>query len=107
MGQEIEGNGRTLAVLCSEMHNVSVMIDKMCREWQVDHDQIRTNTVHLTMLESRAPMVCPKHDQLVAEIQKIQVEIARTGMTSGASGGVMVSVIAGVVFGVGKAAGWW
>jgi hypothetical protein len=107
MGQELDGNGRALAVLGSKMDSVGELIERMCREWAVDHDKIAVHTVQIGNLETRPPVVCPKHDELAREVRQLQLDFARASVTSGASGGIIVSVVAGVVIGVGKAAGWW
>jgi hypothetical protein len=102
------GNERvTVAILGEKLDNVSDKIDDLCQHYEVDSRQISINTHRITSLELRPPMTCPRHDDLVKEIQKIQIDVAKMGVTSGASGGIIVSVVAGVVFGVGKAAGWW
>lgn len=102
------GNERvTIAVLGQKLDSVSDKIDDLCQHYEVDSRQMAVNTQRITWLELRPPMTCPKHDEMVKEIQKIQIDVAKMGVTSGASGGLTVSVIAGVVFGVGKLAGWW
>jgi hypothetical protein len=107
MGEPASNERVTVAVLGEKLDNVSDKIDDLCTHYEVDSRQNSINTHRITSLELRQPTICPRHDDLVKEIQKIQIHVAKMGVTSGASGGVVVSVIAGIVFGVGKAAGWW
>lgn len=107
MAPEAEFNGRQMAIIATNLDNLTKSMDKLAREWSQDHDQIKVNTVRLGYLENKPIMVCPKHDALADQIDELRLAMAKAGFLSGASGGVTVSVIAGVVFGIGKAAGWW
>lgn len=40
-------------------------------------------------------------------VQQLRVDIAKQSVASGAAGGGIVSIIAGVIIAIGKAAGWW
>ena len=40
-------------------------------------------------------------------VQQLRVDLAKQSVAGGAAGGGIVSIIAGVIIAIGKAAGWW
>jgi len=99
-----------LAVLGAKLDTLSEQIETLCAEYHVDHDQIVVNTSHIANLETaitRPPMQCSRHDTLVDQVASLRLDMARISVTGGFTGSSLVAAVAGVVYGVGKAAGWW
>ena len=111
MGDADMANGRiTLAVLGNKVDTPSDKIADLCKEYDVDHDRLTANTGRITTLETiaaRPPGLCPAHDGVIRDVVQLRLDVAKLGVTSGMAGGGVVSVLVGIIFGVGKAAGWW
>jgi len=110
MPDEPINGGITLAVLGTKLDTLSEQIEPLCAEYHVDHDQIVVNTSHIASLETaitRPPMQCPRHDTLADQVTSLRLDMARISVTGGFTGGSLVAAVAGIVYGIGKAADWW
>lgn len=69
------------------------------------------NVARLERLEQRMEAEAVRTEQrdkeLDQRIHAIELSIAKSGALGGMAGGGIVSVIAGIIYGIGKAAGWW
>ena len=87
------------------------------REWQVN---MTREMSELKTLVAQHPFLCPyrekistiethskRIDTLELSVHDLQIMVAQSGAVGGLAGGGVVTVVAGVVFGVGRAAGWW
>ena len=108
----------------SRVESQIAALTSQTREW---HTSMTKELAELKTLVSQHPFSCPYRvriasiDQVerditedrkdITEIKRsirdIERAIDRSSAVSGAAGGSAVAVITGVVFGVGKAAGWW
>lgn len=104
-------NGRiTLAVLGIKVDNLGDIIEKLCQEYNVDHERVTINTQRLATLEvlaARTPQLCPMHNTTVADITDLKVKIAQMGAVSGMAGGGAVGVVGMVLFAIGRLMKWW
>jgi hypothetical protein len=104
------GNERvTMAVLSSQLLDVSKQIDNLCKQYDVDHDKITVNAGRVGTLEAlalRPPGLCPAHDNVLRDIVDLRLDVAKLGVTSGMAGGGVVSAVGLGLFGLFKLLGW-
>jgi hypothetical protein len=110
MADDLASGRVTNAVLANKLDTVIGQIEALCVTQSRDHDQVTINTGRLTMMEnafSKPTILCPQHSTVTQDIVMLRIEMAKMAVGSGVAGGGTVALVAGVVFGVGKAAGWW
>jgi hypothetical protein len=104
------GNERvTMAVLSSQLLDVSKQIDNLCKQYGVDHDKITVNTGRISTLEiiaSRPPPLCLAHDNVIRDVVNLRLDVAKLGVTSGMAGGGVVSAVGLGLFGLFKLLKW-
>ena len=109
MGESVGSEQVTMAVLSSQMGDVSDKIDNLCTQYGVDHDKITVNTGRIGTLEviaSRPAPVCQAHNGVLRDIVDLRLDVAKLGVTSGMAGGGVVSAVGLVLFGLFKLLGW-
>lgn len=104
------GNERvTLAILSSQLGDVSRKIDDLCKQYGVDHDKITVNQGRISTLEiiaSRPAPPCLAHDGVIRDVVNLRLDVAKLGVTSGMAGGGVVSAVGLGLFGLFKLLGW-
>jgi hypothetical protein len=109
MGQELEGNGRVIAVLGEKLDNMAEKIDDLCKHYEVDSRQISINTHRIAMLEglsTRPTIHCMAHDKLTNDVVNLRLDMARMAVHGGLTGGGVVTAGAAILLALGKALGW-
>ena len=102
-------------------------ITALTREYREGHSDLVRQMTEVKTLVAQHPTACPYRERIamitenskdieevkksVGDIQKcvheIELAVARSSAVGGAAGGGVVTVVVGVIFGLGKAAGWW
>ena len=102
-------------------------ITALTREYREGHSDLVKQMSEVKTLVAQHPTACPYRERIamIAEnskdiedvrkdvsdikrcVREIERAVDRSSAVGGIAGGGVVSVVAGVIFGVGKAAGWW
>ena len=102
-------------------------ISALTSEYREGHSDLVRQMTEVKTLVAQHPIACPYRERIamitenskdieevkkdVGDIQKcvheIELAVARSSAVGGAAGGGVVTVVVGVIFGLGKAAGWW
>ena len=101
----------------SRIENQLSALTSQTREWQAN---MARDFAELKTLVREHPLLCPyrekissieshskRIDTLETGVHDLQIMVARSGAVGGLAGGGVVSVVAGVVFALGKALSWW
>jgi len=95
-----------LIVLDTRMDIFERKIDRLLFCWEQRQetcpyrDRVIHNTAEIVLHHARLSTI----ESLVLDMR---LASARAGMVGGISGAAVTSIVAGVVYGVGKVAGWW
>jgi hypothetical protein len=94
-----------------------IALTSQTREWQAN---MTRDFAELKTLVREHPLLCPyrekissieSHDRRIDTLEigvhDLQIMVAKSGAVGGLAGGGVVSVVAGVVFAVGRSIGWW
>ena len=87
------------------------------REWQTN---MTRDFAELKTLVREHPLLCPYREKISAvetherrivgietDVHDLQIMVARSGAMGGLAGGGVVTVVAGIIYGIGSLAGWW
>ena len=106
MGDPASNERVTMAVLSSQLIDVSKQIDNLCKQYDVDSRQNAINTHRITSLELRQ-LPCILHNDVVKKIDDLRLDVARISVQSGVAGGMGAGGVGVVVFVVGKLLKIW
>jgi hypothetical protein len=101
----------------SRLEDQIVALTSQTREWQAN---MTRDFAELKTLVREHPLLCPYREKISAiesherriggvetSVHDLQIMVAKSGAVGGLAGGGTVGVIGAIVFGIGKAAGWW
>lgn len=90
-----------MANLRTQMISLTQAVDRSCnKETKRDTCPFRDDIV--LAANNRARLAATEN-----AIYELKLAMARAGILSGAAGGGIVTVVAGIVYGIGHQAGWW
>ena len=115
------------ALMERDVTRLEAALAALTSEYRQGHSHLETAMSELKAIVREHPGACPYRERIamitentkdidavksdVADIKRcvhdIELAVARSSAVGGAAGGGVVTVVVGIVYGLGKAAGWW
>jgi hypothetical protein len=110
-----------------DIARIEGQIIALTKEYREGHSDLVRQMTEVKTLVAQHPTACPYRERIamIAEntkdiedvrqdvndlkrcVRDIERAVDRSSTVGGVAGGGVVSIVAGIIFGVGKAAGWW